>query len=77
MGWLYFDSTAFIMKIIGYHWLIIGFLYGVFKIYARRSKTQVDDEIVELVDELKGEGAKRRNQVLDKPENNKENNQGN
>ena len=51
--WLFFNSTEFIFKILNAHWLVLGFLWGLFKIYARRSKKTWDDELVQMINDLK------------------------
>lgn len=58
MSWITFDTSAWILNLLDSHWLLIGFVWGVFKIYAKRSSNKVDDEIVELMQELK---AKKNN----------------
>jgi len=59
MHWITdFDSSAFIITIIGKHWLLLSGAWGIFKIYAKHSKGTVDDEIVQMVEALRNE--KRR-----------------
>ena len=55
MEYLFFDSSAFIFKILNAHWLLIGFAWGVFKIIAKRTKTTLDDEVVEVIDKLEAQ----------------------
>ena len=66
MDILNFNSTQFIFGIISNHWLILAFLFGLFKIYAKRSKSTWDDEVVSLLSDLK-------DQVKQKPETSGEN----
>ncbi len=52
MEWLFFDSSGFVFKVLNAHWLILGFAWGVFKVIAKRTKTTIDDEVVEVITEL-------------------------
>lgn len=66
MAWLtwlqHFDSSAWILQILDQHWLVLGFAWGLVKIIAKRTKTTADDEIVELVEEMRDERAAHHNQ---------------
>ena len=53
MEWINIDSSAIILNTLDHHWLILGFLWGAFKIIAKRTETKVDDDMVELIDKLK------------------------
>lgn len=53
MNWLTMDSSAFILSAIDHHWLILGFAWGTFKLIAKRTKTTVDDDFVNVITELK------------------------
>lgn len=46
---LNFDSSSWILQIFDHHWLIVGFIWGAFVIYAKRSKAAWDDAFVALV----------------------------
>lgn len=53
MEYLFYDTSAFILKLLDCHWILIGVVWGSFKIYAKRSKSTADDEFVKVVEELK------------------------
>ena len=56
MNWLQtFDSSAWVLQILDQHWLILGFAWGAFRIIAKRTKSTIDDELVELVEDLEDE----------------------
>jgi len=53
MGFLQnFDSSMWVLQILDQHWLVLGFLWGAFRIIAKRTKTTLDDEVVELLEDL-------------------------
>lgn len=53
MDWLSFDTSAFILTLLDHHWLLLGFVWGAFKIIAKRTETTFDDELVNVIKDLK------------------------
>lgn len=47
-----FDSSAWILRLLDNHWLLVNFVWGSFVIYARRSEKTWDDALVSLVQGL-------------------------
>ena len=46
---LTFDSSAWVMRVMDQHWLVLGFIGGVVKVIADRTKTPIDNEILSMI----------------------------